>query len=94
MQDENLPHDPNKSPSNIYFPAIAAVASIAFGLYRYFDAVKKSDTYFPGFIKVFWFERLLVDRIGLSGIAVFWIGLGVILAVIAGIFFYRIKIKK
>lgn len=93
MEEEIQKKDPNKSPENIYVPAIASVLSIAFGIYRYYDAIKPSDTYYPGFYKVFWFERPFINAFDAFGIIVFWGALGVLLAIIAGIFYYRIKIK-
>lgn len=94
MENNNQPYDPNKSMNNIYVPAAASIISILFGLYRYSEITRASETYYPGFYKVFWFERLFVNQWGSLGIPIFWVGLGVIMAIIAGIFFYRIKIKK
>ena len=91
--EQNIQHDPNKSPENIYIPIIVGIGSILLSLYRYSRAVAPSETYYPGFYKVFWFERPFTNAFGPVGIIVFGTGLGILLIIIGIIFYYRIRIK-
>lgn len=93
MNEEYGRRDPNTSPENIYIPVVVGLGSIVLSIYRYSKAVASSDTYYPGFYRVFWFERPFVNAFDAAGILVFGIELGIILIAIGAIFYYRIKIK-